>query len=125
MDIAPDLQEKRCRAYHRGQVYPTRLPGRFRSGVSVPRLSRLCRPGCNIPGLKAGEDQADGRHRSVVRVGSVVDVVQKQHQQSGKTTRGIVASVLTNSSFHPHGIKVRLEDGKVGRVSAVIDDRMN
>lgn len=75
-----------------------------------------------MSGLNTTGDQPDGRQRSGVRVGSVVDVVQKQHQQSGKKTRGVVACVLTNSSFHPHGIKVRLKDGKVGRVSDIIDD---
>jgi uncharacterized repeat protein (TIGR03833 family) len=58
----------------------------------------------------------DGRDRSSVRVGSMVDVVRKQDQRTGKKTRGIVAEVLTNSATHPHGIKVRLRDGTVGRV---------
>ncbi|MDD1718295.1 MAG: YwbE family protein [Methanoregulaceae archaeon] len=73
-----------------------------------------------MSGLNASGDQPDGRYRSGVCIGSVVDIVQKQHQQSGKQTRGIVACILTNSSFHPHGIKVRLKDGKVGRVSGII-----
>jgi uncharacterized repeat protein (TIGR03833 family) len=46
----------------------------------------------------------------------MVDVVRKQDQRTGKKTRGIVAEVLTNSATHPHGIKVRLRDGTVGRV---------
>jgi uncharacterized repeat protein (TIGR03833 family) len=58
----------------------------------------------------------DGRDRSSVRVGSMVDVVRKQDQRTGKKTRGIVAEILTNSATHPHGIKVRLRDGTVGRV---------
>jgi len=50
-----------------------------------------------------------------------VDVILKNDQRTGKRTRGIVKELLTNSSFHPHGIKVRLVDGKVGRVAEVID----
>jgi uncharacterized repeat protein (TIGR03833 family) len=50
----------------------------------------------------------------------MVDIVQKQDQRSGKKTRGIVGEILTNSTFHPHGIKVRLADGKVGRVGSII-----
>jgi len=49
-----------------------------------------------------------------------VDVVLKRDQRTGKRTRGVVAELLTNSSFHPHGIKVRLRDGQVGRVQAII-----
>ena len=62
----------------------------------------------------------DGRYRTCVSNGLVVDIIQKQDQRTGKKTRGIVGEVLTNSSFHPHGIKVRLADGKVGRVGGII-----
>jgi uncharacterized repeat protein (TIGR03833 family) len=68
------------------------------------------------------EEKRDGRYRSSVRPGSTVEIVLKPDQKNGKVTRGVVAEVLTNSSFHPHGIKVRLRDGKVGRVGAVVDD---
>jgi len=64
----------------------------------------------------------DSRQRSSVRVGSTVEVVRKQDQGTGKRTRGIVAEILTNSASHPHGIKVRLKDGTVGRVVAVVED---
>lgn len=50
-----------------------------------------------------------------------MDVVLKKDQRTGKRTRGVVKQLLTNSSFHPHGIKVRLEDGQVGRVAEIID----
>jgi uncharacterized repeat protein (TIGR03833 family) len=66
------------------------------------------------------EEKHDGRNRSSVRIGSIVDIVMKPDQKNGKVTRGEVAEILTNSSFHPHGIKVRLRDGKVGRVVAVL-----
>lgn len=61
----------------------------------------------------------DGRKRSNVKIGSKVKVVQKQDQRSGKLTEGVVAKLLTNSPNHPHGIKVRLEDGIVGRVKEI------
>ncbi len=67
-------------------------------------------------------DAADGRHRSAVSVGDCVDVVEKHHQRSGKKTRGFVADILTTSAFHPHGIKVRLRDGRVGRVTTVFHE---
>jgi uncharacterized repeat protein (TIGR03833 family) len=62
----------------------------------------------------------DGRSRASVRPGSEVDIVQKEDQRSGKLTRGVVRDILTKSPYHPHGIKVRLSDGQVGRVKAVI-----
>ncbi|MCU0631323.1 MAG: YwbE family protein [Methanoregulaceae archaeon] len=62
----------------------------------------------------------DGRYRTCVSNGLMVDIVQKEDQRTGKKTRGIVGEILTNSSFHPHGIKVRLADGKVGRVGSII-----
>lgn len=61
----------------------------------------------------------DGTKRSNVKIGSKVKVVQKQDQRSGKLTEGVVAKLLTNSPNHPHGIKVRLEDGIVGRVKEI------
>mgnify|MGYP001144213390 CR=1 FL=1 len=62
-----------------------------------------------------------GKRRDAIRIGLIVDVVQKADQRSGKLTRGRVKEILTSSSTHPHGIKVRLEDGRVGRVAAVSD----
>ena len=61
----------------------------------------------------------DGRNRSDVKVGISVAIVLKEDQRSGKLTDGIVKDLLTNSKFHPHGIKVRLEDGQVGRVKEI------
>jgi uncharacterized repeat protein (TIGR03833 family) len=62
----------------------------------------------------------DGRYRSNVQAGLEVDIVLKKDQRTGNVTRGIVKDLLTNSSFHPHGIKVRLADGQVGRISNII-----
>jgi uncharacterized repeat protein (TIGR03833 family) len=62
----------------------------------------------------------DGQKRENVKIGSEVEVVLKADQRTGTLTRGIVAEILTSSSFHPHGIKVRLEDGQVGRVQNTI-----
>jgi len=61
-----------------------------------------------------------GQTRIDIKPGIVVDVVMKEDQGSGKLTRGIVQDILTNSPFHPHGIKVRLTDGLVGRVQNII-----
>ncbi|MFA5742763.1 MAG: YwbE family protein [Candidatus Paceibacterota bacterium] len=62
----------------------------------------------------------DGQSRSSIKIGIEVEVVLKADQRTGKLTRGIVARILTSSSFHPHGIKVMLEDGQVGRVQNVV-----
>lgn len=58
--------------------------------------------------------------RKNIRIGSKVEVVQKQHQRTGELTEGIVGSILTKSLQHPHGIKVKLEDGIVGRVKHIV-----
>jgi uncharacterized repeat protein (TIGR03833 family) len=60
-----------------------------------------------------------GMKRSEIHPGDTVDVVLKKDQATGKLTRGVVKEILTGSQFHPHGIKVRLSDGKVGRVKAI------
>lgn len=65
----------------------------------------------------------DGRKRSDVKPGARVLVIQKQDQRSGKTTEGVVASLLTNSPNHPHGIKVRLTNGIVGRVKEIMPEK--
>ena len=61
-----------------------------------------------------------GSKRSDIHLGDTVDIVQKIDQRTGKLTRGIVKNILTNSPNHPHGIKVRLQTGQVGRVQAII-----
>jgi len=61
----------------------------------------------------------DGRNRSDVALGADVSVVLKEDQRTGKQTRGIVQDLLTKSSFHSRGIKVRLQGGKVGRVHVI------
>ena len=66
-------------------------------------------------------DQKSGKNRDAIRVGLTVEIIQKADQGSGKLTRGRVQEILTNSLTHPHGIKVRLQDGRVGRVAAIID----
>ncbi len=62
----------------------------------------------------------DGTNRKNIKTGSHVLVVQKHHQRSGETTEGFVSKILTNSQNHPHGIKVMLEDGIVGRVKEIL-----
>jgi uncharacterized repeat protein (TIGR03833 family) len=61
-----------------------------------------------------------GQYRKDIHPGQEVDVVLKDDQQTGKKTRGIVKEILTNSSHHPHGIKVRLQSGQVGRVQDIL-----
>lgn len=61
----------------------------------------------------------DGQERENIRPGLKVAIVLKQDQASGRLTEGIVQDILTSSSFHPHGIKVRLETGEVGRVQTI------
>jgi len=63
----------------------------------------------------------DGRNRSDIVPRINVNIVLKKDQRSGRLTEGIVKDILTNSSFHPHGIKVRLESGDVGRVKEILD----
>jgi len=64
----------------------------------------------------------NGNTRASLRVGMTVLVVQKQDQRTGKLTRGIVKDILTKSPNHPHGIKVRLESGQVGRVKEIVTE---
>ena len=61
------------------------------------------------------------KNRNDIRVGAHVNVVLKNDQRSGKLTEGYVSRLLTNSSHHPHGIKVMLEDGQVGRVKEILE----
>lgn len=63
----------------------------------------------------------NGQNRENIELGMQVAIVQKHHQKRGDLTYGIVADILTNSPNHPHGIKVRLESGEVGRVQEVIN----
>lgn len=62
-----------------------------------------------------------GNKRGDIRIGSTVDIVLKADQPTGQLTRGVVGRILTKSATHPHGIKVMLEDGQVGRVKNIID----
>jgi len=64
----------------------------------------------------------DGKNRKDVYPGLEVDIILKKDQRSGKLTRGIVKNLLTSSAFHSRGIKVRLEDGQIGRVAAIIEE---
>ncbi len=61
----------------------------------------------------------EGQHRSELHPGLEVEIVLKKDQRSGKLTRGVIQTLLTQSSRHPHGIKVRLTDGQVGRVKKI------
>ena len=61
----------------------------------------------------------DGKKRANIRSGANVSIVLKKDQKTGKQTDGVVRDILTRSATHPHGIKVRLEDGQVGRVKNI------
>jgi len=66
----------------------------------------------------------NGQNRKDIKPGLTVEIVMKEDQRSGKRTRGVVKQILTSSSTHPHGIKVRLETGEVGRVQAILDTKV-
>jgi uncharacterized repeat protein (TIGR03833 family) len=67
-----------------------------------------------------GKDQMSAMERNKISPGSEVQIVQKQDQRSGRLARGVVQDILTKLPTHPHGIKVRLETGEVGRVKEVL-----
>ena len=79
----------------------------------------MCKPKEVFDEAVKGVSFMDGRNRSDVARGADVSVVLKVDQPTGKQTRGIVQDLLTKSPFHPHGIKVRLQGGKVGRVQVI------
>ena len=64
----------------------------------------------------------DGKQRKNIHIGDEVEIVQKHHQRTGELTDGFVKRILTNAANHPHGIKVMLETGEVGRVKRVIPE---
>jgi len=64
----------------------------------------------------------DGKKRSNIKTGLLVEIVQKHHQRTGELTEGFVKRILTKSSQHPHGIKVQLDTGEVGRVKNILDE---
>lgn len=64
----------------------------------------------------------NGQKRSNIQPGITVLIVLKQDQRTGKLTKGVVKDILTKSPNHPHGIKVRLQDGQVGRVKEIIEE---
>jgi uncharacterized repeat protein (TIGR03833 family) len=65
----------------------------------------------------------DGRNRKNIQIGAWVAIVQKNHQRTGEETKGVVKRILTKSPHHPHGIKVMLDNGSVGRVTKTFEDQ--
>jgi uncharacterized repeat protein (TIGR03833 family) len=65
----------------------------------------------------------EGQNRNDIKPGITVEIVLKQDQRTGKRTRGIVKDILTKSAYHPHGIKVRLVSGEIGRVQTISKDQ--
>lgn len=66
--------------------------------------------------------ESDGRKRDHIHIDDLVEIVQKKHQQSEELTEGFVKRILTNAAYHPHGIKVMLKTGEVGRVKNIIPE---
>ncbi len=64
----------------------------------------------------------NGQNRNDIYPGLEVDIILKKDQRSGTLTRGIVKNLLTSAAYHSRGIKVRLEDGQIGRVAYIVDD---
>ncbi len=64
----------------------------------------------------------EGNSRSNIHIGGEVEIVQKHHQRTGELTEGTVKRILTKSPNHPHGIKVELETGEVGRVKNILEE---
>jgi uncharacterized repeat protein (TIGR03833 family) len=84
------------------------------NGIEAEKLSRISLQ------RKREDTIMQGNTRSNIKPGTKVRVVQKQDQASGKLTEGVVQKLLTNSATHPHGIKVMLEGGIVGRVQEIL-----
>jgi len=64
----------------------------------------------------------EGTKRNNIEIGMLVEIVEKQNQRSGELTEGLVKRILTKSKIHPHGIKVMLDTGEVGRVKRIIEE---
>jgi uncharacterized repeat protein (TIGR03833 family) len=64
----------------------------------------------------------DGRQRSDVQPGMRVEIILKKDQRTGKRTTGVIKDILTSAAYHPRGIKVRMDDGQIGRVQGVFRD---
>lgn len=80
----------------------------------------MCYLNHSKPSIMIKQDfKMNGNKRANIKIGAQVSVVLKQDQRSGNLTEGEVAKILTNSPNHPHGIKVKLDDGQVGRVKVI------
>jgi uncharacterized repeat protein (TIGR03833 family) len=84
----------------------------------------LNRESASLP-LPKGErkESMNGKNRKDIKPGLRVNITQKQDQRSSKLTSGIVKDILTKSASHPHGIKVRLQTGEVGRVQEIVETK--
>jgi len=98
----------------------------MRSGVPVKRISwwpptwPKSRPVNRLLDLLGESASTDGRKREAVKPGIRVSIVLKKDQKTGKLTEGVVQDLLTSAAYHPRGIKVRLEDGQIGRVQKIL-----
>ncbi len=76
----------------------------------------------SLRGSARNDIDMNGQYRKDIRPGARVEIVLKQDQRSGRRTAGVVKDILTSSAYHSRGIKVRLEDGQIGRVQAVLSE---
>ncbi len=97
------------------------MPGPLRGGpgAPAPRGALASKPPDGVDAIPM-QSRQDGRSRISLRPGIRVRVVRKEDQRTEKLTEGVVRDILTRSQDHPHGIKVRLEDGTVGRVKEIL-----
>lgn len=95
--------------------------GKYSPMTLVVIIGDNCLPCANVIFAET-QCTMEGTKRSNIHRGIRVRIVLKQDQRTGKLTEGVVKDILTNSSFHPHGIKVRLDDGQVGRVKEIIEE---
>lgn len=91
---------------------------KFRQKKRIKILNRVNR----LTLYKRNHQIMDGKNRADIYPGLEVEIILKKDQRSGKLTRGIVANLLTSSAFHSRGIKVRLEDGQIGRVAEIVEE---
>jgi len=116
---------------HAINIYSS-LPGEHHRQIAMQIFqlipsARICRSETGMHGSKYEYYfervwDMDGKNRADIKPGAKVRIVQKRDQRSGDLTEGIVLNILTNSPTHPHGVKVRLTNGTVGRVKEILSD---
>lgn len=102
-------------------LYSEIFPNRSEASIEESRIKKLTRTQKEaLIEILHNVDNKDGRYKEDIEIGAEVNIILKQDQRTGELTNGIVAKILTNSSQHPYGIKVMLNDGQVGRVQEIL-----